>query len=67
MRIETEFLGQTLDLKMGKLRPGESSSLSFISLDEIPIYVSIPWSTRCGNGNITPYTRDWENKRVNTH
>lgn len=36
-----EFLGQTPDLKMGKLRPGESFFVFFISLDEIPIWISI--------------------------
>lgn len=37
---------------MGKLRPGESLFVFFISLDEIPLRVSIPWYTHCGDSNI---------------
>ena len=65
-----EFLGQTPDWKMGKLRPGESLLVCcflfcfFTSLDEIPIWISISLANIMAMGILR---RSWEDKGVDTH
>lgn len=53
MQTNTGVSGPDTPLQDGETDLGNSYLCFLISLDEISIWVLIPWSTHCGNRNIT--------------